>query len=812
MRTTITERPFRDPTRPWTTRGHWPCSWVASPTPIKMPFVIAYRQFFSLDTAATIRAHVSADERYILYLDGHLIGRGSERGDIDHWFFETYDLQLEAGEHVIVAQVWSQGEQRHEAQFTVAPGFIFAPEAPFTDMLGTGLSDWEVKELSGFSYINSWPTYRIGPNLRIDGATFDWGFEQGAGDGWQAAVVVEPGVGYPSAWSLRHNHWLRPAPLPPMIEIPITGATVRFVAAIDSLNTLSLQAQEADHLTEEVSDWQALLNSKAPLTVPPHTIRRVIVDLNNYYCAYPEIIASGGAGSTISLEWAESLYTAASPGKVEPNETGEIVGAKHHFIGHCPKANRDEVFGKYFFGVGDIFLPDSGKQRRFATLWWQAGRYLELIVQTADEALQLDSITLFETRYPLENKSSFEANDPRCAQLTPILARGVQVSAHETYTDSPYYEQLAYVADTRNEALVTYVMTRDARLPLKTIRMFDYSREHWGWTQARYPCWVRQYIPAWALWWVGMVYDYALWRGDAAFLEEMMPGVRATIDGTRCFYNSDGLIEATFGWNTLDWVAEWPHGNPPDADDGVSGVFNWQFVYTLNLAAQLEDMLGETALAQRQRRLAVELARNLEVFWNEERGIFADDLAHQHYSEHSQVLSILSGQLDAEQVERAAHGLLNTPRLARSSPYFTHYLFETFRLLGLTEAFFQRMETWFHMLEIGMKTPYEKHEDYGTRSDCHGWSSHPLYHFYATILGIRPASLGFQTVDIAPQPGPLMQIHGTLPHPQGAINADFNFEQDNLRGSVMLPAGISGVLRWLGQEIPLQPGENKIGS
>ena len=37
--------------------------------------------------------------------------------------------------------------------------------------------------------------------------------------------------------------------------------------------------------------------------------------------------------------------------------------------------------------------------------------------------------------------------------------------------------------------------------------------------------------------------------------------------------------------------------------------------------------------------------------------------------------------------------------------------------------------------------------DAGTRSDCHAWGAHPVFHFYATVLGIRPAAPGFRRVN-----------------------------------------------------------------
>ena len=72
---------------------------------------------------------------------------------------------------------------------------------------------------------------------------------------------------------------------------------------------------------------------------------------------------------------------------------------------------------------------------------------------------------------------------------------------------------------------------------------------------------------------------------------------------------------------------------------------------------------------------------------------------------------------------------------------------------------------WFPLLRTGMKTMPEEPEP--CRSDCHAWGAHPLYHFYATILGIRPTGLGSRTLSATPCLGPLQSASGTLPHPSG---------------------------------------------
>ena len=98
----------------------------------------------------------------------------------------------------------------------------------------------------------------------------------------------------------------------------------------------------------------------------------------------------------------------------------------------------------------------------------------------------------------------------------------------------------------------------------------------------------------------------------------------------------------------MDWALEWHAGVPPEGELGVSGSINWLYVYTLERAAQLEDWHGEPELAARARRIAASLAALLDkALWDERRGLFADDLSHAHFSEHTQCLALLSGHLPA---------------------------------------------------------------------------------------------------------------------------------------------------------------------
>lgn len=97
--------------------------------------------------------------------------------------------------------------------------------------------------------------------------------------------------------------------------------------------------------------------------------------------------------------------------------------------------------------------------------------------------------------------------------------------------------------------------------------------------------------------------------------------------------------------------------------------------------------------------------------------------------------------------------------------------------------------------------PYKDH-----RMNSHAWGAHPLYHYFAAILGIRPAAPGFRTIEGRPQLGPLGKASGTLPHPLGAITAEFRREGEGLTGCMSLPEGIAGILTWQGVTRPISSG------
>ena len=793
-RIVVEKDPFAGKDPNWSHRAWWPARWIGLDA--ETPFVAGYRLRFDVAERTTVRLHVSADERYRLFLDGEPVGRGPDRGDVDHWNFETYEAELTPGPHLLAAQVWSIGVEAPYAQHTHGHGFLLAasllpsggegsgvrgPESLAlaeaedqggSNVLNTGEAAWEAAILPGYGFLPKGVAWGCGLKLRSDGRALAWGWEHGRDAlSWLPAPHHDRAYANVGANDMEPGRMLIPAILPAQWEHGFKGGRVRHVADHRGGDTHDVPIRAGDSIPDEVEAWQRLLGGEA-VTIPPHTGRRVILDLEEYLCAYPELHLRGGRDARVRVHWQEALFG--------PDDR---------------KGDRNEIEGKRFKsiwqkadGVGDLFIAGGGDEHH-RTLWWEAGRYVEIVVETADEPLTLAGLAFVENRYPYEDASEFASSDPRLAQVKRLGFRTLQMCAHETTMDCPFYEQLQYVGDTRLQCLVAYVTGDDDRLARQALLAFDRSRDPDGLTRSRYPSRIRQTIPTFSLWWVAMVHDFALWRGDLAFVRGLMPGVRAVLDAYRRNVDAEGVYHALEGWNFTDWVPAWKDGTPAGGHWGVSGILNLHLALVARMAAELEEWMHEPELAARNRKLHGRVLAAAEArFWDAKRGLYADDLEHAHWSEHAQCLALLAGARHGEAAARVLAEASPSPEgegrvgvsdashpatpqnsaLAQTTVYFSHYLFEAMGKIGRTDVVLDRMGLWYGLLDQGLKTVVEMPEP--TRSDCHAWGAHPIFHLYATLLGVRPTSPGMATVTIRPQLGGLEWAEGTLRTAHGPLH------------------------------------------
>jgi hypothetical protein len=797
----LTTADFRRRQSPWGEYGAPHARWIWHPASNgKDTRVLLLRRQVTLAAPLTARIHVTADQRFELFVNGTLCARGPERGDVAHWFVHSYDVTLPAGTHTILARCWWLDGAGPFAQMTCRGGFLLYADGAADDVLSTGKAAWEVCNLDAYRFARSPIMWGVQGRTYVTGAALPADVTQVDDLPWVPAG--SDGIG---------NHWqLLPSTLPDMRIAAVSGATLRVRhaeatqiagqtgatdggaitgktgatdgSAIAGKTGATMRARHDATLAAQVT---ALLQHGQPWQIPANTWVRVLLDFDEYRCVYPQMQTHGGGGSVVQLGWAESLYE-------DPRQSR--------------KGNRAEIEGKVWHGDGDTFYPD-GRALTFDLLWWRAARYVQVLIETGNEPLTITALTWQETSYPLDITHTLQASDPVVARITPLMQRAMRMCMHETYMDCPYYEQLMYVGDTRLEALVTYVLTHDDRLPRKALRIFDWSRLPEGFTQSRYPSAIRQVIPPFSLWWVCMVHDYLLWRDDPALVRELLPGVHAVLDAFERYRERDNLVRNVPWWNYVDWVATWQHGEAPNVGDGANGMVNLQYVLALQAAAALETAVGTPALArsytQRARAVRAAVVRK---FWQARRGLFAYDEGRTHFGEQMQCLAVLAGACSAAQLRSLRATLLQENDLDKASIYFSHYVLDALPRLNAMAAFFDRLTLWAALPAQGFRTLPESPEP--CRSDCHAWGAHPLYHFVTKLLGVLPASPGFRTVRIAPQPCHLTQLAGRVPHPRGELGVALDLVKQ--RAEVVLPRGVTGTFVWKGRTTALKSGRQRI--
>ena len=785
------QSPVPSPLQPDPPHRNWQASWITHPTaPLREPLVLHFRRTLALAAVpASYPVRVSADNRFVLFVNGYRVGDGPTRGDLAHWRYERFDLAplLKAGENWITATVWNFGVYAPLAQMSDRTAFLLESEAAGANSISTP-EGWLVEIEPGQRPLprganGFWEYMACGTGEEIDAARYDWMWNTptAAGPAWvPAASPIRESI-YPtvnrarSADTTGDNPWgLVPDELPAM-EYALTSAG---------------EIVRLDMIGAEQPGLSAFPG--APAILPPGVHVHLLLDRKTLTAAYPRLTVSGGKGARIRLTYAEALYD-----------------KDQH------KGDRDAVGDRTAIGISDNFLPDGGGHRSFEPLWWRTWRYLDLDIETAAEPLQLESLTASFTAYPFIERATFHSPDPELDKIWEISWRTARLDAHETYMDTPYYEQLQYLGDTRIQALISYAVAGDDRLARQALAAFDQSRIPEGITLSRYPSSLAQPIPTFSLLWVGMVHDYWMYRPDnRGFVSSMLPGTRTVLAWFAAHEQPDGLLSELPWWSFIDWVAE-KQEIPTYDFNHESCVTTLEYLGALDEAADLEKSLVDPLLAEYYQARAAHVRSDLYgKCWNASRGLIADNPDQKNFSQQANILAVLYDVVPQDRQREVLRKMLaiepgTTPDgVLSASYYFRFYLARALDHAGLGDEYLRSIDPWRKMLPLHFSTWPEVPGN--TRSDSHAWSAHPIYDLLTLVAGIEPASPGFATVRIAPHLGALPSLTASYPHPEGMIQVEYRRQGAGLHATVTLPGKLTGNFIYEGKTWPLKPGVNRI--
>lgn len=628
---------------------------------------------------------VTGRSQFKLYVNGESVLFGPCRGEKEVAYYDALDIApyLRPGENRILMQVFSYPEDppmtdrvNHGPNYCYGDnsGPAVSLEGKIGDRDPADPENWRVWLDEGQGY-NAYGIFLLGANEAVDGGK---------------------ALGNPllqAEWD--ESRLLRPVTVQPMTYDPF-GCRYGKIFQPRPIPLLYRKEKAFPGWTER--------------TVPAHSRESFVLDAGELTTAYFRIGFKGGRESRVRMMYAESYFQKGEDGKPY-------------------KAVRDDASG-YIDGIYDEYLV--GGDAVYEPFRFRTFRFVQVTVETGDEPLTILPKPYIETAYPLVNSKRPAFTDPKKERLYDVAFRTLQLCAHDTYEDCPYYEQLMYACDTRLEILFTYAATDDLELPRQAIRLFGASLQKNGLTQSRFPSREEQTIPMFALHYVLMLEDYVERTGDLDFIRPYIPiagRIVETFLSKRC---ESGLIAPQGYWDYFDWTEAWAAKNtantPTAVVDGESALQSLFFVYAVQSLCRLLPRFHRESLAEYYQGECEAILKTVEgTCFDPARGLYKEGPRTDEYSQHTQIYAVLTGLAEGERARGIMEKALEDKSLIPCSFMQRYYLFRALEKAGMydrTEALWQ---DWQDFIDLHCTTFPETPFD--PRSDCHAWSALPLWEF-----------------------------------------------------------------------------------
>ncbi|HLI80893.1 MAG TPA: alpha-L-rhamnosidase C-terminal domain-containing protein [Candidatus Binataceae bacterium] len=736
------------------------------------------RRSFDLDKVpASAPARVTADSRFILYVNGVEVARGPTRSIPERLAWSEVDLApyLRREKNALAALV----------RFYGAPMPWWRP-APVSFQLGVGSFAFEAPALA-ISSDASWKSYRAPylqnvPRVRMlpvppieivdgrDDAT-GWTTAEFDDSSWQPAVIL-------SAGTFASNR-IRP-PVEPYTAMehddiaPLTAIEVSFTEK----SRRTIASTDLDPLAA----YDALNDSASGDSAITYETSETL--------ATPWVEASGSRGSIIDIYVGEDL-------RQDLGDDGAVEIRPRHYV------------TRYILRGDGIERVEGFEAVGF--------RYATIIVRGSARVHRAGAI---ERRYPRSGNASFSCDDDRLNQIWRVGARTLDLCSTDAFLDCPGREQRAWLGDSYVHALVTYVTNSDWRLVRRHLRICAHSRRGdglLGMVAVGDFSTSSTTIPDYSLHWVRALARYFEYSGDTALIRELAPeaiGVLAVFERYRA---RDGLLRGMPGWIFIDWAMT--------EKSEVVGALDALYTATLDDFAMLcERALKDFHSAATYRSQAMRTREAFQLLWDDTAGAYVDAAdAHRplkRVSQQTNAIAIVSGCARRDHWDRILKNILDESRLAitptisddrtpyimqrmnpadymkfdaetdivAAQPFFCAILHDAVVRAGRRDLIPDLCLKWWPQIERG-NTTFEEYWSgpAGEASRCHAWSATPTYDLTTHVLGVRPMEPGYRKVAIHPHFGKLARLAGRIPTPHGMIEVSFERDQT---GTITIPAGI----------------------
>ncbi|WP_083251912.1 alpha-L-rhamnosidase C-terminal domain-containing protein [Pedobacter steynii] len=413
--------------------------------------------------------------------------------------------------------------------------------------------------------------------------------------------------------------------------------------------------------------------------------------------------------------------------------------------------------------------------------------------------------------YPLKITATFRCNDQTLKRMWTLGCRHIQYALAKISYDAPYHEQSQYTGETPIQALTALYLSGEEHLIKKVILDFYHSRSS-GPSTSQYESGNRlKVIPTFSLFWVSMIYDYWMHRKDDIFITQFLPAIQGILDWhERQIKGDQETIGIMNWWTAIDFDKCNGWGNSLGSEGSKSAILSLQYAYTLEQAAKLFIAFGDPERAKRYTNLAENINNDIisSCFCNE-KALIADSPEKLSYSQHANIWAILSNAVKDTKAKELMVNLLEDKSIQQTTFYYKFYLILALKKTGLHEHYYARLKPETPLLSTDLlKIPEELSANYSDRNE---WGTQPNYDFLTTICGITPAAPAFERIRIQPVMGDLLEIEGSIKHPQGSIVVKYQrIGKTGIRADIDIPESLQGDFLWNNKILPLRGGKQMI--
>lgn len=417
-----------------------------------------------------------------------------------------------------------------------------------------------------------------------------------------------------------------------------------------------------------------------------------------------------------------------------------------------------------------------------------ACRYFMALIYT--KKADISYLGMRECLYPIEHPSKFECSDSLHTQIFNTAQRTLRLCMHDHYEDCPSREQAMYVMDTQIQAVCGYYALGEYKFPKSCFEMLVNSIRDDDFLEMISPGVSVHTIPCFSINYIPLVWEYYLFSGDKDILKKVSPYMERIVNERLNYIDEKtGLIPSPRGkkfWN----FTEWQKGN-----DGVVGendatcleyeLFNMSYNAFYSIVCDTYSKvcmeMGKIEDSEKYDFLHKSINTSIhKYFWDETRNSYKSVLSYEkdipvYYTELANALAVCCGACPNEYMD-AVLDELASGRLNSITTSHARYKYDA--LMKKPEKFGKLVmdeiaSVWGNMLYNGATSFWETErgaKDFSlSGSQCHGWSTIPIYVYFRYCLGIYPKKPGFVTYDINPLIKEGYTFNGEFSTPQGII-------------------------------------------